>query len=195
MSYALPLQLNMDQLTFTPTPLAGAIVVQPRIFHDARGYFYESYQAKAYQANGIDATFVQDNQAYSTKGALRGLHYQVSPHAQAKLVRVTHGRVLDVIVDIRPGSPTYGQWYSVELSADNHRQLYVPHGMAHGYQVLSDTAIFNYKCDSYYHRDSEGGVRFDDPRLNITWQGDPTDFIVSEKDLAQPLFGQHRPYE
>ena len=184
----------MNQLTFTPTPLAGAILVSPRVFHDERGYFYESYRANVYREHGIEDTFVQDNQAYSTRGALRGLHYQLAPYAQAKLVRVTLGKVYDVIVDIRPDSPTYGQWYGVELSADNHKQLYIPHGMAHGYQVLSDTAIFNYKCDSYYHKGSEGGVRYDDPRLGIEWQGDPADFIVSEKDMAQPLFGEHRPF-
>ena len=136
--------------------------------------------------------FVQDNQAKSTRGVLRGLHYQIGEAAQAKLVRVLKGEVLDVVVDIRPDSPTYGQHYSVLLSAENQQQLYVPRGFAHGYIVLSEEAIFFYKCDNFYAKDQEGGIRYNDPQLNIDWMLPPEELILSEKDQGLPSFGEHR---
>ena len=141
----------------------------------------------------MQANFVQDNQARSTRGVLRGLHYQVGEMAQAKLVRVLEGEVLDVVVDIREGSPTYGQWYSVRLSAENKRQLFVPRGFAHGYVVLSETAEFFYKCDNFYSKAHEGGIRFDDPALAIDWEVDLSEVIVADKDLALPFLRKHRP--
>ncbi|HNE29488.1 MAG TPA: dTDP-4-dehydrorhamnose 3,5-epimerase [Saprospiraceae bacterium] len=179
-------------MKFTETFIPGLILFEPGVFNDDRGYFFESYNKKAWADFGIDTDFVQDNQARSVRGVLRGLHYQTGAFAQAKLVRVVEGEVLDVAVDLREGSPTYGEWYSVHLSAANKRQLLVPRGFAHGYIVLSDTAEFCYKCDNYYAKSNEGGIRFDDPTLQIDWQFDLTRVIVSEKDLALPYFGAHR---
>lgn len=174
------------------TPIAGLWVFEPTVYYDERGYFFESYNRRVWADAGIDTNFVQTNQARSTWGVLRGLHYQVEPMAQAKLVRVVEGEVLDVVVDLRDGSPTYGQWYSVRLSTENKRQLYVPRGFAHGYVVLSETAEFVYKCDNYYSKAHEGGIRFDDPTLRIDWQFDLSGVIVSEKDRALPFLGEHR---
>lgn len=174
------------------TPIAGLWVFEPTVYYDERGYFFESYNRRVWADAGIDTNFVQTNQARSTRGVLRGLHYQVEPMAQAKLVRVVEGEVLDVVVDLRDGSPTYGQWYSVRLSTENKRQLYVPRGFAHGYVVLSETAEFVYKCDNYYSKAHEGGIRFDDPTLRIDWQFDLSGVIVSEKDRALPFLGEHR---
>ncbi|MBL4648578.1 MAG: dTDP-4-dehydrorhamnose 3,5-epimerase, partial [Aureispira sp.] len=145
-------------MPFIKTDFPGLIVFEPKVFGDHRGYFYESYNAKSFKEGGIEADFVQDNQARSTYGVLRGLHYQLGEHAQAKLVRVIEGTVLDVVVDLREGSPTYGQSYEIELSAENKRQLFVPRGFAHGYVVLSETAEFFYKCDNFYNKESEGGL-------------------------------------
>lgn len=175
------------------TPIADLLVFEPRIFHDDRGYFYESYNRRTWEEAGVYLDFVQDNQARSTRGVLRGLHYQVGEMAQSKLVRVTEGEVLDVVVDLRPDSATYGQWYSIRLSAENKRQLLVPRGFAHGYVVLSDTAEFQYKCDNYYSKAHEGGIRYDDPALGIDWQFDLSQVLVSEKDLVLPGLGEHRP--
>lgn len=176
----------------SPSPISGLIVFEPRVFEDTRGYFFESYNQQRWEEAGVQIRFVQDNQAFSRRGALRGLHYQAGEMAQAKLVRVVAGEVLDVAVDIRPDSPTYGQWFSILLSAENKRQLLVPRGFAHGYIVLSETAEFAYKCDNFYSKAHEGGIRFDDPTLNIDWQFDLRQAIVSEKDLELPLFGEHR---
>ena len=180
-------------MSFTETPLSGLLVFEPNVHRDERGYFFESYNAHTFKAAGIETTFVQDNQARSTYGVLRGLHYQCGEHAQAKLVRVLEGEVLDVAVDLRIGSPTYGQWYSVLLSAENQKQLFVPRGFAHGYVVLSRTAEFFYKCDNFYHKASEGGIRFDDPALGIDWGLPAHDVLLSEKDSLLPSFGNHLP--
>jgi dTDP-4-dehydrorhamnose 3,5-epimerase len=177
---------------FKETPISGLFVFEPRIFHDDRGYFFESFNAKIWEDAQISTPFVQDNQARSTRGVLRGLHYQVGEYAQAKLVRVVEGSVLDVAVDLRPGSATFGQHFTIELSAENKRQLYVPRGFAHGYLVLSETAEFFYKCDNYYSKASEGGLRFDDPNLNIDWGMDAAELLVSEKDMVLPFLGEHR---
>jgi dTDP-4-dehydrorhamnose 3,5-epimerase len=172
---------------FIETPIPDLLIFEPSVWPDDRGYFYESYNRRVWEAAGLHVDFVQDNQARSTKGVLRGLHFQAGEAAQAKLVRVTEGEVLDVVVDVRTGSPTYGQWYSLRLSARNKRQLYVPRGFAHGYVVLSDTAEFQYKCDNYYSKTHEGGIRYDDPQLNIDWEFDLSRVIVSEKDRELPF--------
>jgi dTDP-4-dehydrorhamnose 3,5-epimerase len=164
------------------------LVFEPAVFQDDRGYFFESYNRRVWEEAGVMNEFVQDNQARSTKGVLRGLHYQTGEMAQAKLVRVVEGEVLDVAVDLREGSPTLGQWFSIRLSAANKRQLLVPRGFAHGYVVLTDTAEFVYKCDNFYSKAHEGGIRFDDPVLNIDWEFDLSKVLVSEKDLQLPFF-------
>ena len=178
-------------MPFSETPISGLIVFEPRIFHDERGYFFESYNRRTWEEAGMTAVFVQDNQARSTRGVLRGLHYQTGDMAQAKLVRVLEGEVLDVAVDIREDSPTYGQWYSILLSAANKKQLFVPRGFAHGYVVLSETAEFFYKCDNFYSKTHEGGIRYDDPALGIDWQIDLSEVLVAEKDRVLPFLGEH----
>lgn len=171
------------------TNLSGCFLIEPKLFHDERGYFMESFNEKTFnEILNTSIHFVQDNQSVSTKGVLRGLHYQTGAHAQAKLVRVLEGSVLDIALDIRPNSPTYGQHFSVELSAENQKQLFVPKGFAHGFLVLSERATFFYKCDHYYHKESEAGIKFDDPALNIDWNFSREQLIVSEKDILQPLF-------
>lgn len=175
-------------MNVTKTPLEGLLIVEPRILNDERGYFFESFNAKAFEAaTGIKTGFVQDNQARSTKNVLRGLHYQNNPTAQTKLVRALEGAIWDVAVDVRKDSPTYGQWFGIELSAENKRQLYVPKGFAHGYSVLTDTAEVFYKCDDFYNKESEGGVYFADEAIGIDWKIDIKDAIVSEKDQNQPM--------
>lgn len=178
-------------MPFISTPIPDLIVFEPRIFPDERGYFFESYNRLTWEEAGVTMNFVQDNQARSTRGVLRGLHYQTGEMAQAKLVRVLDGEVLDVVVDIRPESPTYGQWYGIRLSAENKRQMLVPRGFAHGYIVLSETAEFFYKCDNFYSKAHEGGIRYDDPQLRIDWEFDLAQVLVAEKDLALPYFGEH----
>ncbi len=175
------------------TPISGLFIFEPKVFADERGYFFESYNQQTWAEAGVTNAFVQDNQARSTRGVLRGLHYQAGDAAQAKLVRVIEGEVLDVAVDLRLDSATYGQWYSVLLSAENKRQLLVPRGFAHGYLVLSETAEFFYKCDNFYAKAQEGGIRYDDPALAIDRQFDLSQVLVSEKDKALPYFGQHLP--
>ncbi len=175
----------------TDTPIPGLKIFDPKVFGDARGYFYEVYSARLWAGAGVHDVFVQDNQAYSSRGVLRGLHYQRGEAAQSKLVRVIEGEVLDVAVDCRPDSPTYGQHYSIRLSGQNKRQLYVPRGFAHGYVVLSETALFAYKCDGYYAPGAEGGLRYDDPGLGIDWQIEPEAILLSEKDRVLPTFGEH----
>ncbi len=175
----------------TDGPIPGLKLFEPRVFGDERGYFYETFNAKVWADAGVSDVFVQDNQAYSSRGVLRGLHYQRGVRAQAKLVRVIEGEVLDVAVDLRPDSPTYGQHHSVRLSGDNKLQFYVPRGFAHGYVVLSDTALFAYKCDNLYFPKSEGGVRFDDPSLGIDWEISSAEVQLSAKDEVLPPFGEH----
>lgn len=172
----------------THTPLQGCLVITPRIFNDDRGHFFESFNQKTFcEATGLDINFVQDNQSFSTKGVLRGLHLQKGEHAQSKLVRVTQGEVLDVAVDLRKSSATYGQYVAELLSADNHKQLFIPRGFAHGFVVLSDEVIFQYKCDNYYNKASEGGLHFADPDINIDWHLPAAELLVSEKDEILPF--------
>lgn len=169
----------------TETKLKGCFILEPTKYRDSRGYFFESFNARTFRsATGIDVHFVQDNQSFSTYGVLRGLHAQTGEHAQAKLVRVLQGKVLDVAVDIRSGSATYGEHVALELSAENNLQLFIPRGFLHGFVVLSETATFFYKCDNFYHKESECGVKFDDPTLDIDWLLPKGDLIISEKDMA-----------
>lgn len=169
------------------TPIEGLLVIEPQVFKDARGYFMETYNEQRYREAGIDARFVQDNQSCSSYGVVRGLHFQRPPHTQAKLVSCVRGEVLDVAVDLRKGSKTYGQWYSVLLSEINHRQFFIPKGFAHGFSVLSETAVFAYKCDELYHPESDGGILLSDPDLAIDWQIAPDQRVLSEKDTKHPL--------
>ncbi|MBR9922784.1 MAG: dTDP-4-dehydrorhamnose 3,5-epimerase [Bacteroidetes bacterium] len=178
-------------MPFSETPIPGLLVFEPRVFEDDRGYFFESFNQKTFEEAGITNTFVQDNQARSTFGVLRGLHYQKGHSAQAKLVRVLEGEVFDVAVDLRPHSDTFGKWYGVRLSAKNKKQLLVPRGFGHGYVVLSPVAEFFYKCDNFYDKSAEAGIRFDDPDLKIDWQLDFSQFLLSEKDRALPFFKNH----
>ena len=176
-------------LKFTETKLKGCFILEPKIIKDERGYFMESFNEKTFSEGvGQKVTFVQDNQSFSTKGVLRGLHYQTGEHAQAKLVRVLHGEVLDVAVDLRPNSPTFGQYESVLLTVENQTQFFVPRGFAHGFLVLSETATFFYKCDNFYNKESEGGIKYNDAELNIDWQFDTDKLIISEKDQLLPNF-------
>ena len=175
------------------TAIEGCLLLKPKLVTDSRGYFMESYNERSFDAAvGTEVRFVQDNQSFSQRGVVRGLHYQTGAFAQAKLVRVIQGEVLDVAVDIRPGSHTFGRHVAVVLSAENNLQLFIPRGFAHGFAVLSDNAIFAYKCDNFYNRDSEGGIRYDDKELGIDWQLDKN-LIVSEKDLMLPDFKDARP--
>lgn len=170
------------------TPLKDLYIIEPKVFGDDRGYFFESFNAgQLKELTGFDIPFIQDNQARSSKYVLRGLHYQNAPTPQTKLIRALEGTIWDVVVDIRKDSPTFGQWFGVELSAENKRQLLVPRGFAHGYSVLSDTAEVFYKCDNFYDKSTEGGVYFNDPTLNIDWKMDVSKAILSEKDKVQPM--------
>ncbi len=175
-------------MNFIPTKLEGCFILEPKVILDERGYFMESFNEQTFQ-NGIGKHihFVQDNQSYSSKGVLRGLHYQTGAHAQAKLVRVLQGEVLDVAVDIRPDSLTFGQYESVVLSGENQRQFFIPRGFAHGFLVLSNTATFFYKCDNFYNKESEGGLLYNDPSVGIDWGFPSQEMIISEKDKIQPL--------
>jgi dTDP-4-dehydrorhamnose 3,5-epimerase len=174
-------------MNFIPTKLKDCYIIEPKIIKDDRGYFMESFNEKTFQ-NGIgqEVHFVQDNQSFSTKGVLRGLHYQCGEYAQAKLVRVLQGEVLDVAVDIRPDSETFGQYEAVRLSGENQTQFFVPRGFAHGFLVLSENATFFYKCDNFYNKESEGGLMYNDETINIDWQFPTNDLLISEKDLVQP---------
>jgi dTDP-4-dehydrorhamnose 3,5-epimerase len=175
-------------MPFATTHIEGLVIIEPAIFEDSRGYFFEAYNENLFRQNGIQCHFVQDNQSRSSYGVIRGLHYQLNPHAQSKLVRVLEGSILDVAVDIRKGSPTYGHHFSIELTSENKKQLFIPSGFAHGFSVLSTTAIVLYKCDEFYNKESEGGIRFDDHELSIDWRIDPSKSVVSEKDIQLPLF-------
>jgi dTDP-4-dehydrorhamnose 3,5-epimerase len=173
-------------MPFTPTEFPGLLIYEPRVFNDDRGYFFESYNENTFSADGVAMKFVQDNQARSTYGVIRGLHFQLAPHAQTKLIRSLSGSILDVVVDLRKRSPKYGKVFSIELSADNKKQLLVPKGFAHGYSVLTETAEVLYKCDAFYHKESEGGLLFNDPALAIDWQIPADKALVAQKDLILP---------
>lgn len=181
-------------MTAIATKLDGCFIIEPALIKDERGYFMESFNEQKFEKEtGIKTHFVQDNQSFSTKGVLRGLHYQTGEYVQAKLVRVLQGEVLDVAVDIRPDSKTYGEYISVVLSGENNRQFFVPRGFAHGFLVLSETATFFYKCDNFYNKESEGGIIYNDKRLGIDWGMDEKDLIISEKDKVLPSFENSRP--
>ena len=169
-------------MNFIKTTIDGVLIVEPKIFEDSRGYFFESYNETEFAQNGIPNKFVQDNQSKSSYGIIRGLHCQLGKHAQAKLVRVLEGKVLDVAVDIRKNSQTFGKYVAVELSADNKRQLFIPRGFLHGFSVLSKTAIFAYKCDNFYCKEAEFGIRYDDEEIGIDWKIPADKVIISEKD-------------
>lgn len=174
-------------MNVTRTDIPDVVIIEPRVFGDHRGYFFESFSEKDFSENVCVTKFVQDNESKSCYGVLRGLHFQKPPHAQAKLVRVVKGRVLDVAVDIRKGSPTFGRHVAVELTEDNHRQLFIPRGFAHGFAVLSEEAVFQYKCDNYYAPQSEGSVLWNDPEIGIDWGIPEDEVILSEKDTKSPL--------
>ena len=169
------------------TDIEGVVIIEPRIFADSRGYFFESYSKKEFDEKVRPVDFVQDNESCSSYGVMRGLHFQAPPFTQSKLVRCVKGRVLDVAVDIRKGSPTYGRHVAVELSEDNHRQFFVPRGFAHGFAVLSDIAVFQYKCDNYYAPQADGGISILDTSLGIDWLIEPDKAILSEKDMRHPM--------
>lgn len=178
-------------MIFEKTEIPDVLLCKPKILKDERGYFFESYKMENLEAAvGRELTFIQDNEAKSTKGVLRGLHYQLPPFAQTKLVRVIQGSVLDVVVDIRKDSPTFGNHVTIELNDENKYQLLVPKGFAHGYVVLSETAIFSYKVDNYYHKESERGIIYNDEQLGIDWNFPASDLIISEKDKVQPVFSK-----
>jgi len=183
-------QQTTETMTIETTPIQDLVIINPTVFEDARGYFFEAYNQNALAAEGVNIQFVQDNQSFSKRGTLRGLHYQNPPFSQTKLMRVLEGEIIDVAVDIRRGSPTYGQHFAIKLSAENKKQLLIPHGFAHGFSVISETAVVLYKCDQFYNKESEGGIRFDDPSLNIDWGMDLKDAIVSDKDLVLPGIGE-----
>lgn len=171
------------------TEIQGLFVIEPEVFGDSRGYFFESFSKRKFEeATGILVDFVQDNESKSSYGVIRGLHFQKAPYAQAKLVRVIKGRVLDVAVDLRPDSPTFGKYRTMELSEENHLQFFIPKGFAHGFSVLSEEAVLQYKCDEYYAPDHEGGIAWDDPELNIDWMIPEDKVIVSKKDTVYPSF-------
>lgn len=173
-------------MPFVTTDFPGLLVFEPKIFEDSRGYFFESYNENTFAANGVTIKFVQDNQAQSSYGVIRGLHYQLGPYAQTKLIRVLSGSIIDVAVDIRKSSPTYGKAFALELSAANKKQLLIPKGFAHGYSVISETAEVFYKCDEFYHKESEGGIMYNDAALNIDWQIPAEKATISEKDMNHP---------
>lgn len=175
-------------MPFYSTHIPDLLVFEPKVFEDSRGYFFEAYNETIFRQQGIALQFVQDNQSKSSYGVIRGLHYQLNPFAQFKLVRVLEGSILDVAVDIRKGSPTFGKYFSIELSAENKKQLLIPAGFAHGFSVLSDTAVVLYKCDAFYNKENEAGIRYNDPSLKIDWKIEAGKELVSEKDLQQPLF-------
>jgi dTDP-4-dehydrorhamnose 3,5-epimerase len=169
------------------TPIKDLLIVKPKIFTDDRGFFFETYNENRYKELGINQNFVQDNQSKSSYGVIRGLHFQYNPYCQSKLVSVTIGKVWDVAVDLRANSATYGQWYGVELTEENHLQFLIPRGFAHGFSVLSKTAVFSYKCDNFYNPAADGGILFNDPDLNIDWKIPTDKMILSEKDTKHPL--------
>lgn len=171
------------------TDIEGVLIVEPKVWGDDRGYFFESFNAREFaEKTGLNITFVQDNESKSRYGVLRGLHFQLPPYTQSKLVSCVKGRVLDIAVDIRKGSPTYGKWVSCELTEDNHRQFFVPKGMAHGFCVLSEEAVFQYKCDDFYHPEAEGGIAWNDSDIAVQWPLPSEDISLSERDKHHPSF-------
>lgn len=170
--------------------IEGVVIIEPRIFEDSRGYFFESFSEREFLEKVCNTHFVQDNESKSSYGVVRGLHFQLPPHAQSKLVRVVEGKVLDVAVDIRRGSPTFGKYVAVELSAENHRQLFIPRGFAHGFAVLSETAVFQYKCDNYYAPQSEGAIAWNDAEIGIDWRIPADKVILSAKDMLHPTLAE-----
>lgn len=170
------------------TPIPGLLIIEPKVFADERGYFFESFSETKFKEKGLIYNFVQDNESKSHRGVIRGLHYQLAPFAQTKLIRVVRGTVYDVAVDLRKGSPTFGQWYGLEVSATNKKQFYIPRGFAHGFSVLSEYAIFSYKCDEFYNPSAERGIRLNDPTLNIDWKVPAEEAVISNKDLVSPFF-------
>lgn len=183
-------QIGKFRMKVIETEIEGVVIIEPKVFADDRGYFFESFSQKEFEEKVCKTTFVQDNESKSTYGVLRGLHFQKMPYAQSKLVRVVKGRVLDIAVDIRKGSPTFGKSVAAELSEENKLQFFVPRGFAHGFVVLSDEAIFQYKCDNYYAPQSEGGIMWNDPALNIDWQVPMEDIVLSDKDKKNPLLSE-----
>ncbi len=179
-------------MNITKTAIEGVVIIEPKLFNDSRGYFFESYNKKAFDEEVAKVDFVQDNESCSTRGVMRGLHFQLPPYTQAKLVRCVEGRVLDVALDLRKESPTYGQHVSVELSAENHRQFFIPEGFAHGFAVLSERAVFQYKCNNFYAPGHEGGISILDDTLGIDWQIKPEEAILSDKDTKHPLFADFK---
>jgi dTDP-4-dehydrorhamnose 3,5-epimerase len=179
-------------MPFRTTDIPGLLIFEPAVYKDERGYFFESYNEEVFRRQGIPTRFVQDNQSFSCYGVVRGLHYQLEPYAQSKLIRVLQGAILDIAVDIRQGSPTFGRHVAIELSSDNKLQFLLPPGFAHGFSVLTATAEVAYKCDSFYNKESEAGIRFDDPKLGIDWRIPVDKRIVSAKDSSLPLFGDCR---
>ena len=175
-------------MPFHKTDFPDLLIFEPKVFEDARGYFFESYNFNTCNADGVSINFIQDNQARSTYGVIRGLHYQLAPHAQTKFIRAISGSILDVVVDMRKGSPTYGKSFTIELSAENKLQLLVPKGFAHGYSVLSETAEVFYKCDVFYNKAAEGGLLYNDSTLNIDWKIEPAKEVISDKDIILPTF-------
>ncbi len=172
------------------TEFPRLMIIEPKVFGDSRGYFFESYNEKALADAGIQTVFRQDNQSFSKYGVIRGLHFQLNPHSQTKLIRALEGSIYDVVLDLRKGSPTFGKWFGLELSAENKRQLYIPQGFAHGFSVLSEQTTILYKCDNFYHPQSEGGVLHCDPALGIDWKVDASKATVSDKDKILPTFDQ-----
>jgi dTDP-4-dehydrorhamnose 3,5-epimerase len=175
-------------MKITTPKIEGLVIIEPKVYRDSRGYFSETYHQSRLGTLGIQQKFIQDNQSRSSFGVIRGLHYQKPPHAQTKLIRVIEGTIFDVALDIRPDSPTFGNWFGLEISAENQLQLLIPGGFAHGFSVLSTYATVFYKCDAYYHPESESGIRFNDPALGIDWKIDLDVAVVSKKDLELPLF-------
>ena len=182
-------------MTVIDTEIEGVKIIEPKVFWDGRGYFCETYNAERYKAAGIAADFVQDNESFSSKGVVRGLHWQASPHTQAKLVRVIRGAVWDVVVDIRKGSATFGRHVAVTLTGENMRQFFIPRGFAHGFIVLEDDTLFSYKCDNLYCPSADRGMRFDDPALGIEWPYVGVELKLSEKDMKHPVFDDIEPWE
>jgi len=179
-------------MSFSETGIPGLLIFEPKVFGDSRGYFFESFSEKNFIQRGIRENFVQDNESSSVYGVIRGLHYQASPYEQAKLLRVIEGRILDVVVDIRKGSPSYGKTYAVELTGENKKQLFIPAGFAHGFSVLSEKAVVLYKCNNFYNKESESGIRYNDPQLSIDWKIPEDKAIISDKDKILPLFADNK---
>ena len=172
------------------TDFPGLMIIEPKVFGDVRGYFFESYNEKIMVEAGIQTVFRQDNHSFSRYGVIRGLHFQLNPHSQTKLIRAIEGTIYDVVLDLRKGSPTFGKWFGIELSVENKRQFYIPKGFAHGFSVLSEQTTILYKCDNLYHPQSEGGVHYNDPALGIDWKVDADKAIISDKDKILPTFDQ-----